>query len=607
MADFQSTGLNFRNGPALAAMAALGGSASQPVVGCLNGECCESLKAYLHAKGRYLYVLAALALIFGVAAVFAAFYQRHQIKEAFQRLSLGQTEGSTYNHERYFFIAMTVVTIISIIALPVTVAVSDPLAVAPVYENNAEPLMLILQDPSTGCGAVNDINYHPTQCPNPCRVNATITAYRAKARLNPQNTELSRLIVEDLPELPGTVRSDRYKISGILSDVRGALRNLLFCPYCINTTNGLQVDFISHQGGSPATYFNDILVYSRNKTLVSGTVRLYVENANPPPVANANVTVSFYGTDCSELTQFKTDANGQYSGYITMPADNAIYSVTFTFSAPGFRSESVTATLGGALLTSNYAVQTVFLFPAVVVPVGSTTICDNNGGCDPLTVCVPITTTSRFCSGCPNGFSGTGETGCVNINECATNNGGCDTQTTCSDLTPSAANNWAGFSCSQCPAGYVGNGGSPCVDVNECATTNGGCGANRICVNNAGSRTCGGCMLGFTDQGGNCVDIDECAAPVSPCSNSQCVNTAGSFYCGTCSPGYFGSGATACIDINECASNNGGCSIHPASVCTNTPGSRVCNGCPNGYFGDGLFSFLLLFLLVSLCLLHSSG
>ena len=37
-------------------------------------------------------------------------------------------------------------------------------------------------------------------------------------------------------------------------------------------------------------------------------------------------------------------------------------------------------------------------------------------------------------------------------------------------------------------------------------------------------------------------------------------------------------------DIDECATNNGGCSID--AICTNTAGSRKC-ACKPGYSGDG--------------------
>jgi hypothetical protein len=41
----------------------------------------------------------------------------------------------------------------------------------------------------------------------------------------------------------------------------------------------------------------------------------------------------------------------------------------------------------------------------------------------------------------------------------------------------------------------------------------------------------------------------------------------------------------SCTDVNECATNNGGCSVN--ATCTNTPGSRTC-ACLPGYFGNGV-------------------
>jgi hypothetical protein len=63
---------------------------------------------------------------------------------------------------------------------------------------------------------------------------------------------------------------------------------------------------------------------------------------------------------------------------------------------------------------------------------------------------------------CAPGFSGSPETGCVDVNECTVGNGGCHRLTGCQN-TPGSR------TCGGCPKDYVGNGYVGCFDVNECA------------------------------------------------------------------------------------------------------------------------------------------
>jgi len=65
--------------------------------------------------------------------------------------------------------------------------------------------------------------------------------------------------------------------------------------------------------------------------------------------------------------------------------------------------------------------------------------------------------------GCEPGYSGSPETGCVDVNECAVSNGGCHRLTTCEN-TPGSR------TCGGCPKDYAGNGYVGCFDVNECAS-----------------------------------------------------------------------------------------------------------------------------------------
>ena len=53
----------------------------------------------------------------------------------------------------------------------------------------------------------------------------------------------------------------------------------------------------------------------------------------------------------------------------------------------------------------------------------------------------------------------------------------------------------------------------------------------------------------------------------------------------SCPAGFYGSPATGCSDVNECASANGGC--HKLAMCTNTKGARECGTCPKDFQGNG--------------------
>ncbi|MBK9259502.1 MAG: hypothetical protein IPM54_06650 [Polyangiaceae bacterium] len=122
----------------------------------------------------------------------------------------------------------------------------------------------------------------------------------------------------------------------------------------------------------------------------------------------------------------------------------------------------------------------------------------------------------------------------------------------------------------------VCNGAGVCTTPT--CSTSADCGANASCNNS----TCE-CDTGYTGDGYNCTDIDECQTNNGGCDiHATCTNTPGSRTC-ACNMGYTGDGVT-CTDIDECQTNNGGCD--PNATCTNTPGSRTC-ACNAGYTGDG--------------------
>ena len=162
---------------------------------------------------------------------------------------------------------------------------------------------------------------------------------------------------------------------------------------------------------------------------------------------------------------------------------------------------------------------------------------------------------------------------------------GCRLSTDC----PSGGTCSTGGACS-CPTGQHACG-QRCVSnslPNSCGTT-----SCSLCPAPANaSPTCNGtacnfsCNVGFVQQGSACVDVDECLTANGGCdANATCTNTVGSRTC-ACRAGFTGDGST-CTDVDECATGNGGCTTN--ATCTNTPGARTC-ACNSGYTGDGITS-----------------
>ncbi|EDO33418.1 predicted protein, partial [Nematostella vectensis] len=66
-------------------------------------------------------------------------------------------------------------------------------------------------------------------------------------------------------------------------------------------------------------------------------------------------------------------------------------------------------------------------------------------------------------------------------------------------------------------------------------------------------------------------DIDECSRGALCPANARCINTPGSYHC-ACVNGYTGQGT--CMDVDECAADDGLC--HKGTTCVNTMGSYRC-------------------------------
>merc|ERR1711971_234839 len=83
-----------------------------------------------------------------------------------------------------------------------------------------------------------------------------------------------------------------------------------------------------------------------------------------------------------------------------------------------------------------------------------------------------------------------------------------------------------------------------------------------------------------------CVDINECATNRGGCdSKRSCQNNAGGFTCADCSTGWANDGAKGCKDIDECAANTDGC--HFKRACVNSQGGFTCANCESGWANDG--------------------
>jgi len=167
----------------------------------------------------------------------------------------------------------------------------------------------------------------------------------------------------------------------------------------------------------------------------------------------------------------------------------------------------------------------------------------------------------------------------------------CDTslEVNC-DRNAECINTLGSFLC-LCHHGWTGDGKN-CIDINECGKSfHDECHVNADCTNTPGSYTCA-CKKGYTGDGKDkCEDVDECKTNPCHATLAVCINTPGSFKC-ECLPGYTGDGYK-CEDANECdvkrskqhPDNSNNC--HEDAICTNTISSFKCS-CKAGFTGDGV-------------------
>uniref|UniRef100_A0A8C7JR34 Nidogen 1 n=1 Tax=Oncorhynchus kisutch TaxID=8019 RepID=A0A8C7JR34_ONCKI len=166
-------------------------------------------------------------------------------------------------------------------------------------------------------------------------------------------------------------------------------------------------------------------------------------------------------------------------------------------------------------------------------------------------------------------------------NPCFTGRHGCDTNAAC------RPGEGVQFTC-KCSTGFTGDG-RQCYDIDECRETPEICGSHAVCNNQPGTFRCE-CVDGFqfASNGKTCVEvdrpIDHCQRGTNNCDipeRARCSYTGASAYICSCLSGFVGDGHT-CQDIDEC--EQGRC--HQDAVCYNAQGSFTCQ-CRPGFHGDG--------------------
>ncbi|XP_048856015.1 signal peptide, CUB and EGF-like domain-containing protein 2 [Brienomyrus brachyistius] len=104
------------------------------------------------------------------------------------------------------------------------------------------------------------------------------------------------------------------------------------------------------------------------------------------------------------------------------------------------------------------------------------------------------------------------------------------------------------------------------------------CHIDAVCQNTPASYKCT-CKAGFTGDGTQCEDIDECDIEYNGGCVHECSNIPGNYRC-TCHDGFMlAHDGHNCLDVDECMFNNGGCQ----QECVNTMGSYECR-CKQGFF-----------------------
>lgn len=194
-----------------------------------------------------------------------------------------------------------------------------------------------------------------------------------------------------------------------------------------------------------------------------------------------------------------------------------------------------------------------------------------------------------MCGACPAGYDGDGKVCNVRRNFCDDRR--CEDSLQCVSTDESPF-----FRCQSCPSGYHSEDGIDCVDIDECYTLR-PCDPRVRCTNMSPGFRCDDCPPGFRSvpfdgqslDRQQCEDINECRDGTGDCGpNSVCVNTEGSYECG-CMTGFVKSNTTSgCVQIPG-ACPDGVTVCDKNAICRSIGGRRYGCKCKVGFAGDGFF------------------
>ncbi|CDQ60559.1 unnamed protein product [Oncorhynchus mykiss] len=129
-------------------------------------------------------------------------------------------------------------------------------------------------------------------------------------------------------------------------------------------------------------------------------------------------------------------------------------------------------------------------------------------------------------------------------------------------------------------------------EQNPCFTGRHGCDTNAACRPGEGVQFTCECSTGFTGDGRQCYDIDECRETPEICdSHAVCNNQPGTFRC-ECVDGFqFASDGKTCVEvdrpIDHCQRGTNNCDIPERARCSYTGASAYICSCLSGFVGDG--------------------